>query len=77
MLIYIELPLLFATLTSLTISVKGVAPHKEDDLILSTVLSSKANYLVTGDKLLIDKVGKNYKEIKLVTTREFIELFIK
>lgn len=37
-------------LIELTTTVSGVATHPEDDLILATAVSGKADYLVTGDK---------------------------
>ena len=36
-------------LTDITSQVHGVASHPEDDLILATAASAKADYLVTGD----------------------------
>jgi putative PIN family toxin of toxin-antitoxin system len=38
-----------ATLTDLTVEVKGVATHPEDDLVLSTALSGWATVLCTRD----------------------------
>lgn len=42
-----------ASMTELTVSVRGVATHPEDDAILATVASSQADYLVTGDRQLL------------------------
>lgn len=42
-----------ATLAPLTRQVSGVATHPEDDLLLSTAVSGKADYLVTHDKQLL------------------------
>jgi putative PIN family toxin of toxin-antitoxin system len=39
-----------ATVTPITAEVHGVATHPEDDLILATVASAGADYLVTGDR---------------------------
>jgi len=38
----------------LTQQVQGVATHWQDDLVLATALSGKAEYLVTGDRELLD-----------------------
>src|SRR5258708_3237675 len=45
-----------AVVAPLTVTVSGVATHPEDDVILATAVSSKAAYLVTGDKQL-QKLG--------------------
>lgn len=45
-----------ATLTALTVPVRGVATHPEDDLILATALSAQVDYLITGDAQL-QRVG--------------------
>ena len=34
----------------LTVTVRGVASHPEDDLVLAPALSGHADYLVTGDR---------------------------
>jgi putative PIN family toxin of toxin-antitoxin system len=49
-----------AIISPITISVRGVATHPEDDLILATALSAKANYLVTGDAKL-QKLGNLFR----------------
>ena len=48
----IDLLRLEATLTPITMQVSGVATHPEDDLILATAASGRADYLVTGDRQL-------------------------
>jgi uncharacterized protein len=45
-----------AIIVPLTVRVAGVATHPEDDLILATALSGKADYLVTRDEKLREKV---------------------
>lgn len=61
------------TLTKATTTVKGVATHPEDDLVISAAVSGKVDYLVTGDRPLLRKVGKAYKGVKLVTPNDFLE----
>jgi len=47
----------FAEIIELTRQAFGMATHPEDDLLLATVLSSGADYLVTGDRQL-QRLGK-------------------
>ena len=41
-----------ATMLPITVTVAGIASHEEDDPIIGTALSARADYLVTGDKEL-------------------------
>jgi len=50
------------------------ATHPEDDIILATAVNAKADYLVTGDKKLLQKVGISFRDIRLVTPAEFLKL---
>jgi putative PIN family toxin of toxin-antitoxin system len=59
-----------ARLTAITVQVTGVATHPEDDLILATALSARADYLVTGDAQLLE-LG-SYQGIKIVSARAFL-----
>lgn len=63
-----------AILTPITTTVHGVATHPEDDLVLATAVSAKADFFVTGDKPLLQKVGKSYQKVSLVTPREFLQI---
>jgi len=56
----------------ITHEVQGVATHPEDDLVLATAVSAKADYLVTGDAQL-QKLGA-YKGVTIVSPREFSEI---
>lgn len=56
------------------VSVHGAATHPEDDLILATALSAKADYLVTGDGPLLRKVGSTYQGLSLVTPNDFLQI---
>jgi uncharacterized protein len=53
--------------------VTGVATHPEDDPILATALSARADYLVTGDQRLRDRVP-SFQDIPLVSPAEFLEI---
>jgi len=64
-----------AIVTPIIISVQGVASHPEDDLIISTALSAKANYLVTGDEVLLRKVGNSYQGVTILTPKDFLRKF--
>lgn len=61
-----------AVLTPLTVQVHGVATHPEDDLILATALSGQANYLVTGDRQLLN-LG-TYQGVAILSPRAFLVL---
>ena len=52
-----------ATVVPITVQVQGKATHPEDDLILATAVSAKADYLVTGDK-----------KLRSVNPREFFDI---
>jgi putative PIN family toxin of toxin-antitoxin system len=53
--------------------VTGVATHPEDDPILATALSARADYLVTGDQRLRDRVPL-FQSIPLVSPAAFIDV---
>jgi len=58
----------------ITDDVYDIATHIEDDLVLATAVSAKADYLVTGDGPLLRKVGGFYRSIKLITPQKFIQI---
>src|SRR3954449_2283464 len=53
--------------------VTGVATHPEDDPILATALSARADYLVTGDLRLRNRVP-TFRGIPLVLAAEFLDI---
>ena len=61
-----------AILIQVTVKIEGIATHPEDDFILATALSAKADYLVTGDHALQDL--KQFKGIRIVNPRLFSEI---
>ena len=62
------------TIISIITSVKGVATHPEDDLVISAAISGKVDYLVTGDQPLLNKVGNSYRGVTLTTPNDFLKL---
>jgi putative PIN family toxin of toxin-antitoxin system len=61
-----------AEITPIVNAIRGMATHPEDDLILTTALRSKSDYLVTGDTQLqrISRIGTTL----IVTPRQFSEM---
>ena len=53
-------------------AIQGVASHPEDDLVLATAVSGKAEYLVTGDHRLL--ALKQYEEVIIVSVHAFLGL---
>ena len=60
--------------TPITVKVQNVATHPEDDLTIATALSAKADYLVTGDQPLLNKVGNSYQGVTLTTPNDFLKI---
>ncbi|MDO8497669.1 MAG: putative toxin-antitoxin system toxin component, PIN family [bacterium] len=54
-------------------NVRGIATHLEDDLIIATALSAKSDYLVTGDKPFLTRVGPTYQGMKIINPNDFIK----
>jgi putative PIN family toxin of toxin-antitoxin system len=61
-----------AVTTSISVDVKGVATHPEDDLILAAAISSGAHYLVTGDIKLL-RLG-TFSGVSILSARDFLEV---
>lgn len=66
-----------ATIIPITVKVKSIATHPEDDLVIAAAVSGKADYLVTGDGPLLRKVGKSYKGVTLISPKDFLEVLKK
>ena len=62
-----------ATFTELAVTVQNVATHPEDDLVLATAASARADYLVTGDKKL-QKLGI-YQGVVILSPRAYLDHF--
>jgi uncharacterized protein len=61
-----------ATIVPLIATVSGVATHPEDDLILATAVNGRANYLVTRDEKLQEKV-QEYKGVSIISPLVFLQ----
>jgi uncharacterized protein len=59
------------TITPVTTKVHRVATHPEDDVILATAVSAKADYLVTGDTNL-QGIG-TYNAVTILSPKRFLE----
>ena len=59
------------TITPLTTTVHGVASHPEDDEILATAVSAKADYLVTGDTKL--QHIRAYNGVTILSPKQFLD----
>lgn len=55
---------------AITVEVREVATHPEDDLILATAVSAHADYLVTGDRQL-QALGI-FRGVTIVSPRRFL-----
>lgn len=60
-----------AELTEGSIAVTGVAPHQEDDKLVSCAVEGKAQFVVTGDKAF-QTVGQ-LEGMRIISPRAFIE----
>ena len=69
---YLALVRSVAVFTELSARVHGVASHAADDLVLATAVSSRAEYLVTGDTKLLE-LG-SFRGVSIVGARAFLEL---
>jgi predicted nucleic acid-binding protein len=57
--------------TDLTVDVRGVATHAEDDLVLSTALSGQEEILCTRDKQLLKL--RFYQSVAIRSPGELVE----
>jgi hypothetical protein len=53
--------------------VQGICNDPADNKFISCALSASADYIVSGDKALIDL--KQYKSVKIIKPSEFLKLF--
>ena len=60
-----------AVITLMNAHVSGVATHPEDDPLLATAISAKAQYLVTGDDKLREL--RAYRGVTIASPREFLD----
>ncbi len=57
-----------------SLKVKNICRDADDDNIIACAVAVKADYLVTGDSDLLEI--KSYKDIKIITPRDFEALFV-
>ena len=50
----------------------GIVSDEPDNRIVETAVKGAADFLVTGDKLLLDL--KKYKNIQIINTKQYLEL---
>lgn len=60
----------YSVISPLIDIVNGVATHPEDDLVLATVASARANFLVTGDRQL--QALRRFGATAIVSPAEFV-----
>jgi putative PIN family toxin of toxin-antitoxin system len=63
------------TVVPVTEEVHGVVTHPEDDLILATAVSARADYLVTGDAKL--QRLATYEGVAILSPRAFLDILIQ
>ena len=61
----------FSELITESISIRAVVDDPKDDKFIEAAVLGNAEYLVTGDKKHILKLGE-YQGVKIITAREFI-----
>ena len=61
--------------TRITMAVQGVAPDPDDDHVLAAVVSSQAEYLVTGDQPLLGLA--TYDGVKILSPRAFLDVLLE
>lgn len=64
-----------ATVVTPIATVRGVATHEEDDIVLATAVAGDAAYLVSGDYGL-QRLGI-FQSIEIVSPREFLSVLEK
>jgi putative PIN family toxin of toxin-antitoxin system len=60
------------SVSPITVSVHEVATHPEDDVILATAVSDKADYLVTGDTKL--QGVRTYNGVTILSPKQFLAI---
>jgi uncharacterized protein len=68
----VETVLKIAKLIKVTKKVKSVFEHPADDKVIECALATKADYIVSGDKHLLDLTS--HKETKILSVSEFLSI---
>ena len=61
-----------AVTTPINVAISGVATHPEDDLVLATAVSARADYLVTGDHQR--QQLSTYQGVTILSPRQFLDV---
>ena len=61
-----------ALLRKQAVAISGVAAHPEDDLVLATAVSARADYLVTGDHQR--QQLSTYQGVTILSPRQFLDV---
>lgn len=75
-----EINAYLALVRALVVKVKGlqkisvIADDPDDDAILATALAASVNFVVTGDRHLLDL--KQWQDIMIVNPRQFLEILL-
>lgn len=64
-----------ATVVNPTIKLDAVKDDRNDNKIIEAAVTSKADYIITGDKHLL-KIGK-YQEVQIITPTQFLSIYFK
>jgi uncharacterized protein len=67
----IETVLKLAKFVKVNQKVKAIKEHPADDKILECAVAAKADFIVSGDKHLLDV--RIYKKIQIQTAKEFLD----
>ena len=68
----IEAVLKIAKFAKVTKKVKVVLEHPADDKVIECALAAKAEYIVSGDKHLLELTS--YKETRILSVNEFLSI---
>jgi len=68
----VETVLKIAKFIKVTKKIKAVFAHPADDKIVECALAAKADYIVTGDKHLLELTS--HKETKILSVNEFLSI---
>lgn len=69
---YVQLVRTLAVFVTPVKDVHGVATHPEDDVVLATAVSARADVLVTGDAGLQNL--ERYRDVSILSPRAFVRL---
>ena len=61
----------FSEIVTETITIHAIVDDPKDDKFIEAAIAGKAEYLVTGDKKHVLKLGE-YQGVKIITARQFV-----